>query len=147
MRALYDGVGNVTYVDTNEQGDLFGLKCEDPSLAVQDAKDECDINTIVRRFGLTGQIPVGAVIPNWGEDYLDAPTEYRQAVEMVRDAEESFRRLPAAVRASFNNDPGAFVTFASDPANISELKKMGLGLDKPKIDDIVTPKPEGSPQA
>ena len=41
-----------------------GLKCQDPSLAQQHMKDECDINVIVERFGVTGQLPGAPLEPS-----------------------------------------------------------------------------------
>jgi len=34
--------------------------------------------------------------------------------------------LPSAVRERFNNDPAKFVEFATDEANVEELRKMKL---------------------
>ena len=43
--------------DMSAVSDETGLCCEDESLAIQSAKEDADINTIVRRFGLTGELP------------------------------------------------------------------------------------------
>ena len=43
-----------------------GLVCDDPSLAVQSDADDCDINVIVRRFGLTGTMPMSGRVPQYG---------------------------------------------------------------------------------
>ena len=34
--------------------------------------------------------------------------------------------LPASVRARFDNDPSKFVEFATDEANLAELRSLGL---------------------
>lgn len=101
-----------------------GLLCEDLSLAVQDARDEVDINTIVRRFGLTGQLPDEVRVPQYG-DFVGLH-DYHSAMNAVADANESFDALPADLRSRFNNDPAVFVEFCLDERNRDEMTKLGL---------------------
>lgn len=101
-----------------------GLKCEDPSLAQQQFKEESDINTIVERFGLTGELPNNVRMPEYA-DFAET-YDFHSAMNAIRSATESFMELPASVRARFGNDPGAFVDFCSDPANLAEAQKLGL---------------------
>lgn len=110
--------------DTMEVSNETGLSCLDDSLAQQHARDECDINTIVRRFGLTGELPSGVRAPQYG-DFTEA-TDYHTAMNAVIAANNSFMQLPAEVRARFNNDAGAFVDFCSDDKNRAEAKALGL---------------------
>jgi len=133
MRRLFDLEGNMDWVGTDVLSDATGLECDDKSLAIQSAKDETDINTIVKRFGLTGQVPQGFRVPTY-QDFLDAPDDYRGALEAVRSAEAAFLRVPAAIRARFDNDPHHFVAFCSDPANLPELRKMGLAPSPAPVD-------------
>lgn len=100
------------------------LFCKDASLTKQSFKDECDINTIVRNFGLTGELPDDVRAPSYG-DYTDV-CDYHTALNAIALANEAFDRMPATVRARFNNDPGAFVDFCSSADNIDEMRKMGL---------------------
>lgn len=101
-----------------------GLACDDASLAVQSACDDCDINTIVRRFGLTGQLPMGVRMPTYGD--FSGVSDYRDALTAIELANDAFMAYPADVRARFKNDPALFVDFCSDPANVDELRKLGL---------------------
>lgn len=110
--------------DTMEASDASALLCEDPSLAQQHARDECDINTIVRRFGLTGELPSNVRSPTYG-DFADA-TDYHTALNAVIAADNAFMQLPADIRTRFNNDAGAFVDFVSDDSNRAEAEKLGL---------------------
>lgn len=82
----------------------------DEGLVQQHMKDEVDVNTIVRRFGITGQLPLG---PNTGiyGDFTDI-FDYDGAVERVRGARERFLKLPAEVREKFDNDPGKLIALA-----------------------------------
>lgn len=120
-----------------------GLECKDPSVAVQSARDEVDINTIARRFGLTGELPEDVRAPVYG-DFTEVG-DYRAALHAVMEADRSFMAMPAEVRARFNNDPGAFVEFCSTPGNGDELKRLGLtNKPLPPVDPImvrVVPEP------
>ena len=112
--------------DTMEASDASALFCEDASLAQQHARDECDINTIVKRFGLTGELPSNVRTPQYG-DFLEA-SDYHTSLNAVRAADAAFMQLPADIRTRFNNDAGAFVDFVSDDSNRAEAEKLGLVL-------------------
>ena len=101
-----------------------GLVCEDPSMAQQQFKDECDINTILQKFNVTGQLPVSPLQPQFGD--FSGVTDYQTALNAVLDAQESFDALPARVRERFANDPAAFVDFCLDEANRGEMRALGL---------------------
>ncbi|AXH73927.1 MAG: internal scaffolding protein [Microviridae sp.] len=103
---------------------VSSLTCEDLSLAVQSERDECDINTIVKRFGLTGQLPSGVRMPTY-EDFTGV-FDFQSAANAIALAHESFDTMPAEVRARFNNNPAAFVDFCSDERNRLEAEKLGL---------------------
>lgn len=109
------------------------LYCDDPSLAQQSAAEESDINVIVRRFGLTGQLPVGLRAPTYG-DFGDQIFDFQSAMNAVRQADESFMRMPAQVRSRFHNSTQEFVDFCSDEGNRAEAEKLGLVIPKPVVD-------------
>lgn len=110
--------------DVMEASDASGLSCPEPTLAQQHAKDETDINAIVRRFGLTGELPSNVRVPQYGD--FSHTTDYHTAMNAVLAANEAFMQLPADVRTRFNNDPGALVDFVSDDNNRAEAAKLGL---------------------
>lgn len=101
-----------------------GLECKDVTRAQQQFAEECDINTIVRRFGLTGELPKDVVAPMQG-DFTEV-VDYKTALDMVRAADEAFMKMPAEVRTRFNNDPQRFLEFTSDDRNRDEARKLGL---------------------
>jgi len=111
-----------------------GLVCDDESLAIQSAKDESDINTIVRRFGLTGELPSDLAMPQSG-DFTDIP-DFHTAMNIVRSAQEEFLRVPADIRARFANDPQRLMSFLDDPSNRDEARKLGF-----LADPVVEPAP------
>lgn len=100
------------------------LTCRDPSRTKQEFAEECDINTIVKRFGITGKLPVGVRMPQYG-DFTEIGS-FHEAANAIAAANESFSAMPADVRSRFNNDPAAFVEFCGNEANRDEAIKLGL---------------------
>lgn len=113
--------------DTMQASDMSGLECLDESLTIQSAKEDADINTIVRRFGLSGELPNNLNMPVSGD--FTGIGDFHQAMNLVRRAEEEFLRVPADVRARFNNDPARFMEFFDDPANADEARRYGMLRD------------------
>ncbi|WNK12516.1 MAG: internal scaffolding protein [Microvirus sp.] len=123
---------NAFNYDTDAASETTGLMCLDASKTQQQFADDADINTIVRRFGLTGQLPTAGAMPTYGD--FDAVVDYHTAVNSIRSATEAFMALPGAVRLEFSNDPQRFVDFCSDPRNIVRARELGLSPDTPRPD-------------
>lgn len=119
-----------------------GLACKDPSLAQQHMKDECDINVIVERFGVTGQLPVRAIEPSYGD--FSGVSDYHTALNKIKAADEAFMALPAKLRAKFDHDPNALLNFLENEANKDEAIQLGLidgqPVAEPIVSDAETPK-------
>jgi len=113
----------ITY-DRDKNSDSAKFIFANPSRTKQSFRDECDINNILRKFNVTGQLPVGSVQPQYGD--FSGVTDYQSALNAVMAAQDSFLALPAKIRSRFANDPALFVEFASDEANKDELKALGL---------------------
>lgn len=107
-----------------------GLKCEDPSRAIQSQKDEADINTIVKSFGVTGQLPAAVRLPTYGD--FDGISDFRSAIEAVRAAEDAFADIPSTIRERFHHDAGAFADFCIKPENLPQLREWGLAPKPPE---------------
>lgn len=125
--------------DMFEASEASGLRCEDVSLAKQSFAEEVDINTIVRRFGLSGELPVGVRLPQYGD--FTAVSDFKSAMDALAMANESFDAMPAHVRARFHNDTHEFVEFVADDRNIAEARKLGLvpEAEVVKAVDLVAP--------
>lgn len=105
--------------------DATGLDCsQDEDMTKQEFKAEVDINTIVRRYNLTGELPQGVRMPEYGD--FSGISDYREAVTVVRQANEAFAAMPAEIRERFGHDPAAFVEFCEQPENLEEARRMGL---------------------
>lgn len=100
------------------------LKCEDKSLTQQNFKDEVDINFLLEKFKVTGAVPAGVRLPQYGD--FSQVSDYRSALDAVNAARYSFMELPANIRDKFANDPQRFLEFCSDPENADKLIDMGL---------------------
>uniref|UniRef100_UPI0040478447 hypothetical protein n=1 Tax=Algoriphagus sp. TaxID=1872435 RepID=UPI0040478447 len=124
--------------DTNLASEESALYCEDPSRTKQSFKEECDINTILKRFNITGQLPVGPLQPQYGD--FSGVVDYQTALNAVIAAQESFNALPATLRNRFANDPAAFVDFCSDESNREEMIRLGLVIEKATEVAVESPK-------
>lgn len=105
-------------------------------------KAECDINQIMAKFQKTGLIEHGNA---HGANYGDATSlDFREAMNLVIDAQDMFNDLPSSTRKRFSNDPAEFLDFVQNPDNAEELRKMGLM--KPVTDSgaavVADPEPE-----
>lgn len=132
--------------DRNKASLDSALECKDPSRAKQSFKDEVDINTIVKRFGLTGTLPHNIRVPMYG-DFTGIGT-YHEAMEAILQANATFANLPADMRARFQNDPEQFVNFCINPDNVDQLKKMGLLKEQSTVGEPGAPPatpPQGGP--
>lgn len=110
---------------------------EDSMTQQNDAKD-CDINVIMQRYKVTGQIPLPTMPPRFGD--FSEVTDYRTAIHQVMSAKDTFNKLPAKIRARFSNNPALFLDFFKDPANLDEAVKLGL-VTKKEAAKMQTPAP------
>lgn len=103
----------------------------EPTKAQQQFKEECDINTLVERFHVTGELPNQLEMPA-DVDFSEGVTDYQTALNMVIEARDAFMKLPAAARTRFNNDPQALMAFLADRSNLEEARKLGLAVPAPE---------------
>lgn len=87
---------------------------------------ECDINLIMARYAASGHIShLAKGSPKYG-DFTSAPVDYLAAMQVVLEAQSAFDSLPALTRKRFGNDPSSFMDFVADPANVDEMRSLGL---------------------
>jgi phage internal scaffolding protein len=110
--------------DTDAASNESGLACEEPTLAQQHYKEECDINTILQKFSITGILPEAPLSPRYGD--FSGVGDYHTALNRVIAAQEEFEALPAQIRARFDNDPAKLIEFLDDEANRPEAEQLGL---------------------
>ena len=127
--------------DVDEASNASSLSVFEPSLALQSELEATDINTILKRFGITGQLPTSVRAPQYGD--FTGVSDYQSALQAIQLAEDSFSELPADVRERFGNNPQAFVDFCSDEANRAEAERIGLVMPKAEIiKEPIAPNPD-----
>lgn len=139
--------------DENEN-EVIGQACatvnEGPRLTQQHFAQDADINVLVRRFGVE-KVSSAVIDPAAFGDFSNAP-DLRQALEIMRDAEEKFMHLPPKVRSRFQNSAAALWDFLQDPENGEEALALGLLVKRPEkgsqavsaspVEPVVSPKGE-----
>lgn len=125
--------------DGDKVSQLTALECSEESMTQQQFKEECDINTIVQRFGLTGELPDGIRMPTYGD--FSGVGDFQTAANLVVAAKEEFMRLPANIRERFYNDPQKLLEFVSDEKNRDEAIRLGIVEKPPEVDRGGAPVP------
>lgn len=115
-----------------------------PSRTLQSFKDECDINTIMSKYEKNGLIDH---VNTYGGQYGELPdvVDYHENLNQILAAQEAFASLTANIRDRFQNDPGQFLEFVSDPENADEMRDLGLlraDLPEPQSDAEPSPDPD-----
>lgn len=122
----YDNETKVNLKQTNQQNKYrpHAKIFTDKSKTVQDYKDEVDINNIVQRAMVTGELPRANRTPVYA-DVSEVP-DYQTALGIVQKARDLFSSLPSKTRAMFNNDPVGMMEWLQDPKNLGQAVDLGL---------------------
>lgn len=123
-------VRSIFNYDTDEVSLATGYSSDMPTMTQQQFKDECDINTIAKNFGMTGRLPSAIYAPTYG-DFTDVE-DFQGALHAIQEASNAFMLLPANVRERFQHDPAKLVEFCSDSRNADEMAELGLSKQAPK---------------
>ena len=122
-----------------------GFQTEGESLTQQSHAAAADVRNIIKQYDRTGLIAnVNKGVAQYG-DYSQV-NEYAEALNMVREANESFAELPSHIREQFQNNAGLFFEFATNPKNSEKMIEMGLA-EAPDTEVEVTPKSDPAPPA
>lgn len=112
--------------DRRAASDAASVSEFSPSRTIQSQRDEADINNIVRNFGVTGRLPQGVRVPQYGD--FTVVDDYQTALEALKAASDSFAAMSAETRRRFDNDPQKFLEFCEDERNLDEMRKLGLAV-------------------
>jgi phage internal scaffolding protein len=102
-----------------------GIDTGEETMTVQYELENCDINNIMAKYEKTGIIEHCRDHQGQYGDFSEI-IDYQATLQLVQDAHDMFLTLPAKVRKKFDNDPGKFLQYADDPANLAEMREMGL---------------------
>lgn len=102
------------------------LKFSQPSKTEQCHRDDCDINTIIRRYQKTGVLGSATQVRNmvFG-DFASMPDRLTSELHLA-DAKERFMALPMNVRKHFDHDMGKLMAALNDPKQIPTLQNLGI---------------------
>jgi phage internal scaffolding protein len=93
-------------------------------LTEQSHKKQCDMNVILADYARTGLIKHAK--QHEGR-YDDVTTQdFQEAMFIVKNAENMFNALPAAVRKQFEGRPEQFLDFVQNPDNKEQMASMGI---------------------
>jgi len=114
-----------------------------PSMTKQEFLKESDINNILKQYSVSGMLTHVSAKAAMGA-YQDLPDaiDFQESLHQVEAARAAFMTLPAKLRARFDNEPAEFLAFASDPANLEEMRTLGLAKPLPLQDP---PEPQKQP--
>lgn len=96
---------------------------DSPSRTKQSFRDECNINTIVKKAKRTGLLPTKG-LADFG-DFSDG-IDFMEAKIRIVQAEQAFLNLSSDLRARFDNDPAKLIGFLADEKNRDEAVKLKL---------------------
>lgn len=104
-----------------------------PSMTKQEFVRECDINNILKQYSVSGMLNHINSKASQGT-YADLPdaVDFQDSLHQVEAARAAFMTLPSKLRARFDNEPAQFLAFVGDPANLDEMRKLGLAKPAPE---------------
>lgn len=112
-------------------------------LTDQTHADELDINTVMRRWANGTEPIINAQIPKYGD--FSNVDDYLVARLNVAEVQDSFDKLPHAVRAKFNFEPHELLAFVDNPDNYDEAIRLGLLEPNPALKADLDPTPAPPP--
>lgn len=134
-----------TAYEPGDSSAIDALDCSnDPGATKQEFREECDINTIMAQYTVTGVVPANVAAAQYG-DFAEAP-DYFRAQNILREAEAQFMSLPSAIRDEYKNNAGLFLEALHDEKNMSKFQEYGLlRAVEAKPAPVVTPPVEKPP--
>lgn len=128
--------------DTDKASEEHGTINDEVTMTQQNFKEECDINTIIDRFGVEHVAQDPRTMPS-SEEFIEA-FDFQTAQNAIVRAREAFMDQPAHVRARFDNDPAKMIAFIANKENYDEALKLGIVNKRPEpkpVEQEPEPKP------
>jgi len=102
---------------------------KNPSRTQQQFVEQCDVNNIMKKYRVTGQITHLNTKQGVYAD-MSSIKNYQENLNTVIEAQNAFMALPSDVRKRFSNDPAELIDFLADKKNDEEAIKLGLKIKK-----------------
>jgi len=132
---------------TTKRTRKYSIIFTEPTMAQQQFKEECNINSIMKRYQKTGIIDhYNKYEPHYGEI---SPMSFHEAQNTIATANTMFEELPSSARKKFKHDPAVFLEYVQDPANADSLRDLGLAERPSHVqqDEQDEPKKKPAPAA
>lgn len=137
LKSAYDRPrdhAELTFLD--EDGNQAIGKCK------QNFKEECDINHIIKTYdkgrGILTHVNKAQA---WYGDFT-ITNEFQEAQNFVAKGKQAFAEIPSGTRGQFENDPGKYLEFVSNPENHDKMVEMGLAIPTPPEEEEIIQKVE-----
>jgi hypothetical protein len=110
-----------------------------PGITQQEFKDDCDMNLILKKYGVyAGMDAPPAIYRDVSHGY-----DYLEAFNAVEEANAAFAALPADARRQLGDSPWRLMQLSQTPEGVAQLKKMGFADLSPEPE---APTPAVEPQ-
>ncbi len=116
----------------------------------QSYKDSCDINKLLEKGAKTGSL---SHLQRYGAKYGDfADIDWENIPLQLAEGRQVFNELPAEIKREFNQNPGKFYDYVTDPQNRHRVSKLlpeiaERGKFFPNVNKIQTRTTETAPEA
>lgn len=100
--------------------DLSGVQ----SMTQQHMGPETEIDSIMKRFYATGEMPRARLVAEYGD--FDDANDLAGMLAQIEVGKHAFKQIPAHIRGMFDNNVGSFLTWIHDDANYNEAAELGL---------------------
>lgn len=116
-----------------------------PSKTLQSDADKADIQKIMRRFEEGGGLEAALNATELRFADVSELGDYQDVLQVAKEAEYEFGKMPAKVREIFDNDVGVWLDTAHDEDKRAALMEAGyLEAPKPVAVEPVTPTSGGA---
>lgn len=102
---------------------------------IQSYRDECDVMAILSRYAAGDESALSK--PGWYIDTTKLPSTYTEYMNMMKEKEEEFNKLPLSIRQKFNMSPTEWMATAGEEA---WLDKMGIKIQQDAQSDTAAAK-------
>ena len=129
------------YTDCRKETE--GICFTEPSMTQQHFKDECDMDTILRKYETTGFL-VDPLEPRRQAQFGDFSEvqDFQSAQNKVAQVSEYFDSLPAHIRMRFGNRVSEFLSFVTDETNRKACEELGIFIPE----GVSGSSPQGKPE-
>ena len=107
----------------------------EPSRTKQSFKDELDVNNIIKKYSAPELKEMAESFEGVYGDFNQL--DYQTALTMLEKAHTTFMMVPSKIRQQFDNNPGDWIDFATDPKNLQQMRDWGFAHPEDQPDEPI----------